>query len=95
VVKSRFLSVLFALTTLACIGTTYAGPNALPMTVPGPIAFPCTADTACGLAHCNTQPDLEGRPYNKCAFPCADATADCQEGAVCLQGFCIPRPPDG
>lgn len=56
------------------------------MAVPGPAAFPCTNDSACGLAHCNTQ-------YGKCAFPCANAEADCIQGAACLAGFCVPKPP--
>ncbi len=56
------------------------------MAVPGPAAFPCANDTACGLAHCNTQ-------YGKCAFPCINADVDCIQGAACLAGFCIPKPP--
>jgi hypothetical protein len=88
----RTHATLLALSAAACIGTTSVGPNGPPMAVPGALAFPCTSDTACGLAHCNTQPDPEGRPYDKCAFPCVDATTDCQEGAVCVQGFCVPRP---
>jgi hypothetical protein len=56
------------------------------MSVPGPAAFPCANDTACGLAHCNTQ-------YGKCVFPCVNAEVDCIQGAACLAGFCIPKPP--
>jgi hypothetical protein len=91
--RIHILPALLALSAIACIGTTYAGPNALPMAVPGPMAFPCTSDTACGLAHCNTLLNPEGQPYNKCAFPCVDASTDCQECAVCYQGFCVPNPP--
>jgi hypothetical protein len=56
------------------------------MSIPGPAAFPCSNDTACGLAHCNTQ-------YGKCVFPCVNAEVDCIQGAACLAGFCIPKPP--
>jgi hypothetical protein len=56
------------------------------MAVPGAAAFPCANDTACGLAHCNTQ-------YGKCAFPCVDAAVDCIQGAQCAAGFCIPKLP--
>jgi hypothetical protein len=56
------------------------------MATPGPAAFPCANDSACGLAHCNTQ-------YGKCAFPCADANVDCIAGSTCLAGFCVPKPP--
>jgi hypothetical protein len=56
------------------------------MAVPGPAAFTCSNDTACGLAHCNTQ-------YGKCAFPCVNADVDCIQGAACLAGFCVPKPP--
>jgi hypothetical protein len=56
------------------------------MAVPGPAAFPCSNDGACGLAHCNMQ-------YQKCAFPCADANVDCIQGAACIAGFCVPKPP--
>ena len=63
------------------------------MSVPGPAAFPCSNDSACGLAHCNTQSGPDGKAYNKCAFPCADANIDCIPGAACLAGFCVPKPP--
>ncbi len=56
------------------------------MAVPGPAAFPCSNDSACGLAHCNTQ-------YGKCAFPCVNAEVDCIQGAACIAGFCVPKPP--
>ena len=56
------------------------------MAVPGPAAFPCSNDSACGLAHCNTQ-------YGKCAFPCVNAAVDCIQGASCAMGFCVPKPP--
>jgi len=63
------------------------------MAAPGPAAFPCQNDSACGLAHCNTQSGPDGKPYNRCAFPCADANVDCISGAACLAGFCVPKPP--
>lgn len=55
------------------------------MAVPGPLAFPCQNDSACGLAHCNTQ-------YGKCAFPC-QSDVDCIQGASCnaMTGFCLPK----
>ncbi len=60
-----------------------AAPTA-PLATPGPLALPCTSDSACGLAHCNTQ-------FGKCAFPCAAAT-DCISGAQCntMTGLCLP-----
>jgi hypothetical protein len=63
------------------------------MAVPGAAAFPCVNDSACGLAHCNTQNGPDGKPFNKCAFPCADPNVDCISGAACLAGFCVPKPP--
>jgi hypothetical protein len=63
------------------------------MAVPGPAAFPCVNDSACGLAHCNVNAGPDGKPYNKCAFPCADANVDCISGSTCLAGFCVPKPP--
>jgi hypothetical protein len=63
------------------------------MAAPGPAAFPCQNDSACGLAHCNTQNGPDGKPYNRCAFPCSDANVDCIAGAACLAGFCVPKPP--
>jgi hypothetical protein len=57
------------------------------MATPGPAAFPCANDMACGLAHCNMQ-------YGKCAFPCVDGNVDCIQGAACGPlGFCIPKLP--
>ena len=57
------------------------------MAVPGPAAFPCANDAACGLSRCNV-------PYGKCVFPCVNAAIDCAEGAVCnKRGFCVPKPP--
>jgi hypothetical protein len=56
------------------------------MAVPSAAAFTCSNDSTCGLAHCNTQ-------YGKCAFPCVNAAVDCIQGAACLAGFCIPKPP--
>lgn len=55
------------------------------MATPGPLAFPCQNDSACGLAHCNTQ-------YGKCAFPC-QSDVDCIQGASCntMTGFCLPK----
>jgi len=55
------------------------------MATPNALAFPCTNDSACGLARCNTQ-------YQKCAFPCANAAVDCIQGAQCntATGFCLP-----
>jgi len=61
-------------------------PSGSPMSIPGPAAFPCSNDTACGLAHCNTQ-------YGKCVFPCVNADVDCIQGAACIVGFCVPKPP--
>ncbi len=62
-----------------------AGSATTPMAVPGPLAFPCTSDANCGLAHCNAQ-------YGKCAFPCKDSAADCISGSTCnaMTGFCVP-----
>ena len=59
-------------------------PAAPQLATPGPLALPCTADSACGLAHCNTQ-------YSKCAFPCV-ANTDCIQGNSCnaQTGFCLP-----
>jgi hypothetical protein len=61
-----------------------AASSAAPLATPGPLALPCTSDSACGLAHCNTQ-------YGKCAFPCQQAT-DCISGATCntMTGLCLP-----
>jgi len=63
----------------------YGQPQPVP-TATGPAAFPCSNDSACGLAHCNTQ-------YGKCAFPCVNADVDCIQGATCIAGFCVPKPP--
>jgi hypothetical protein len=54
------------------------------MATPGPLALPCQNDSACGLAHCNTQ-------FSKCAFPC-QGPADCIQGAACnpMTGLCLP-----
>lgn len=56
------------------------------MAVPGPLAFPCQNDGACGLHHCNMQ-------FQKCAFPCVNADVDCIQGNSCLGGICVPKPP--
>ena len=55
------------------------------MATPGPLALPCTSDSNCGLAHCNTQ-------FQKCAFPCQNSAIDCIQGASCntATGFCLP-----
>lgn len=62
-----------------------AAPTATaPMATPGALALPCTSDSACILARCNTQ-------YGKCAYPCQTA-ADCATGATCnaMSGLCLP-----
>jgi hypothetical protein len=61
-------------------------PSTATMSVPGPLAFPCQNDAACGLHHCNMQ-------YQKCTFPCANADVDCVPGNSCLGGLCVPKPP--
>ena len=55
------------------------------MATPGPLALPCSSDSNCGLAHCNTQ-------FQKCAFPCQNTAVDCIQGASCntATGFCLP-----
>ena len=55
------------------------------MATPGPLALPCSSDSNCGLAHCNTQ-------FQKCAFPCQNTAMDCIQGASCntATGFCLP-----
>jgi hypothetical protein len=65
-------------------GMPSAASSAAPLATPGPLALPCSSDSACGLAHCNTQ-------FGKCAFPCAQAT-DCISGAQCntMTGLCLP-----
>ncbi len=55
------------------------------MAVPGPLAFQCSADSACGTHRCNMQ-------YQKCAFPCQSAV-DCVQGNNCMMGVCAPKPP--
>jgi hypothetical protein len=55
------------------------------MAVPGPLAFACQNDSACGLHRCNLQ-------YQKCAFPCA-GPVDCAQGNQCTMGVCTPKPP--
>jgi hypothetical protein len=54
------------------------------MATPGPLALPCTNDSACGFARCNVQ-------FQKCAFPCA-GPVDCAAGAACntVTGLCLP-----
>ncbi|MEO6418574.1 MAG: hypothetical protein ABIP39_04165 [Polyangiaceae bacterium] len=54
------------------------------LATPGPLALPCSNDSGCGLAHCNTQ-------FGKCAFPCV-SPSDCIQGASCntMTGFCLP-----
>ena len=89
----RAVGMLLWSFSLACISSTYeTGGRA--MSVPGPMAFPCTSDSACGLARCNTGDGPDGQPYNKCAFPCVDPEVDCVHGATCLAGFCVPKPPE-
>jgi hypothetical protein len=55
------------------------------MAVPGPVAFTCQNDVACGTHHCNTQ-------YGKCAFPCQSAV-DCISPNQCVMGLCVPQMP--
>jgi hypothetical protein len=63
------------------------GPAPAAMSVPGPLAAPCNADGAsCGTHHCNTQ-------YQKCAFPCQNADADCIAPNGCVLGLCVPKLP--
>lgn len=65
-------------------GAPTTGAPAQQMATPGPLALPCTSDSGCGLARCNTQ-------YGKCAFPCANSEADCIQGAMCgVGGLCMP-----
>ena len=66
------------------------GPVQGQLAVPGPMAFPCQNDSACGTHKCNTQ-------YQKCAHPC-QSDFDCIQGASCLGAgqplaTCIPKPP--
>ncbi len=62
-------------------------PAAAGMSVPGPLAAPCAADgPSCGTHHCNVQ-------YQKCAFPCANADADCLAPNGCILGLCVPKLP--
>jgi hypothetical protein len=68
-------------TTAAPTATAPAAPGQ--MAVPGPLAFPCQNDSACGLHHCNLQ-------YQKCAFPCA-TEADCINPNACVAGVCLPK----
>jgi hypothetical protein len=56
------------------------------MATPGPFALPCTNDSACITARCNTQ-------YSKCAIPCVDANVDCIPGNQCIFGACVPKLP--
>jgi len=72
--------------------TPAPGPTPAPaagggLATPNAMALPCQNDSACGLAHCNTQ-------YGKCAFPCQTQN-DCIQGAQCnnMTGFCIPGAP--
>jgi hypothetical protein len=55
------------------------------MSVPGPVAFQCQNDVACGTHHCNVQ-------YGKCAFPC-QSNVDCISPNSCVMGLCVPAPP--
>ena len=55
------------------------------MAVPNSLALPCSDDSACGFARCNTQ-------YGKCAFPCVNAAVDCAAGMSCAGGLCLPMP---
>ena len=64
--------------------TTTAAPAGGQMATPGPLALPCTSDSACGFARCNVQ-------YQKCAFPCASTELDCMPGSACgVGGLCMP-----
>jgi hypothetical protein len=58
-------------------------PTATSTTQPSPLAIPCQSDFICGTHKCNLQ-------VGRCAFPCADANADCAAGMGCLNGLCVP-----
>jgi hypothetical protein len=69
---------------------TGTAPVAGQLATPGPMAFPCSNDSACGTHKCNTQ-------YGKCAYPC-QSDFDCIQGASCLGAgqplaTCVPKPP--
>ncbi len=69
-------------TQTAPTGTT--APAGGQMAVPNQLALPCSNDSGCGLARCNTQ-------YGKCAFPCVSSEHDCISGAACgVGGLCMP-----
>ena len=56
------------------------------LAVPGPLALPCSSDSQCTTAKCNTQ-------YGKCVFPCA-TDFDCNPGNSCVKGLvpaCMPK----
>jgi hypothetical protein len=55
-----------------------------PMSVPGPLAMPCSDDSACGTHRCNVA-------YAKCTFPC-QSQGDCAVGTACTMGLCVPVP---
>ncbi len=54
------------------------------LATPGPLALPCSTDSACFLHKCNV-------PAGKCAFPCA-SDFDCNPGNKCNPGVgaCFP-----
>ena len=62
-----------------------AAPAAAPLSPPGPLAPPCTADGQCGTAHCNIA-------AGKCVFPCVTAN-DCIAPNRCMAGACLPAVP--
>jgi hypothetical protein len=71
-------------------GTYPTAPAQGQLAVPGPMAFPCQNDSACGTHKCNVQ-------YGKCAHPC-QSDFDCIQGASCLGAgqplaTCVPKPP--
>ena len=46
------------------------------LSVPGPLALPCTSDSNCITHKCNTQ-------YGKCTYPC-QSDNDCIQGSKCF-----------
>ena len=67
----------------------YGQPTAQ-LSVPGPMALPCTSDAQCVTHKCNVQ-------YSKCAFPC-ETDNDCNAGSYCFKGVptgatCLPKAP--
>lgn len=60
------------------------------VSVPGPMAMPCSSDAQCMTHKCNTQ-------HGKCAYPC-QSDNDCIQGSTCFVGggalaACVPKPP--